>query len=73
MVVGKHKKFAYRRQENTYLILVIKNLCELPCVSDEMLICKSTGNQEVGRHRKKKTSSKRRKHKFIIIGDSHGR
>jgi hypothetical protein len=38
-----------------------------------MLVCKSAGNQDVGKHRKKKTSSERRKRKIIIIEGSHGR
>jgi hypothetical protein len=38
-----------------------------------MLICKSAGNQEVGKRHKKKTSSKMRKYEIIITGDSHGR
>jgi hypothetical protein len=49
-----------------------KNRQELPCISDqcEMLVCKSAENQKVGKHHKKKTSPKRRKHKFINFEDS---
>jgi hypothetical protein len=56
VVVGKYKKFAYRRWENTYPIPVITTCYELPCISEEceMLVCNSTGNQDVGKHRKKK-------------------
>jgi gamma-glutamyl phosphate reductase len=70
VVAGKHKKVAYGRQEKIYPIPVIKNCYELLCSIDvcEILVCKSTGNQEVGKHCKKKISSKRRKHKIIIMG-----
>jgi hypothetical protein len=38
-----------------------------------MLVCKSLGNQEVGKYCKKKISFERMKHKIVIIGESHGR
>jgi hypothetical protein len=46
-----------------------------PCNSDvcKSLVCKTTGNQDGGKHCNKKTSSIRRKHKIIISGDTHGR
>jgi hypothetical protein len=42
-----------------YPIRVIENHHELTCIGDEceLLVCKSTGNQKVGKHRKKKTSA----------------
>jgi hypothetical protein len=52
-----------------------KNGYELPCKNDDckILVAKSVGSEEVEKHCKKKISSKRRKHKIIIIGGSYGR
>jgi hypothetical protein len=41
--------------------------------STEMLVCKSIWRQEAKKHQNKKISTKRRKHKIIIIGDNHRR
>jgi hypothetical protein len=74
VVTGKHKRVANVRRENVYRIPVISNQYELPCSSEvhETQVFNSAKNQEVRKHYKKQTSSKK-KHRILIIGDSHGR
>jgi hypothetical protein len=56
-VVGKHKNLLIEDRK-THPIPFIKSCHELPCISDEceMLVCKETENQEVGKRHKKETT-----------------
>jgi hypothetical protein len=74
VVTGRHMRAANDRRENIYRIPIINNRYELPCNSEvcETLVFNSAKNHEVRKHHKKQTS-KKKKHKILIIRDSHGR
>jgi hypothetical protein len=74
IVTGRHKKIV-NKQENTYRIPVINNRYELPCNSEvcETQVLNSAKKQIITKHDEKQTSLKKKKHKILIVGDSHGR
>jgi hypothetical protein len=75
VVNRRHKRANSGKHDNIYRISVIKNRYKLPCdiKVNESQIFNSAGNQEIRKPYKKQTSPKKKRHRIVIIGDSHGR
>jgi hypothetical protein len=70
-----HKRNNNDRGDNNYRIPVIKNRYKLPrdIEVNETETFDSPENQEIMKHYKKQASSRKKRHRIVIIGDSHGR
>jgi hypothetical protein len=75
IVTRRHKGNNSDRGDNIYRIPVIKNRYKLPCDIEvnETQILNSTGNQESKKPYKTLASLRKKRHRIVIIGDSHGR
>jgi hypothetical protein len=75
IVTRRHKRNKSDRGDNIYRIPVIKNHYKLPCDIEvnESQILNSTGNQESKKPYTTQASLRKKRHKIVIIGDSHGR
>jgi hypothetical protein len=73
--MSRQKRVAYGKRQSISRIPVVKNCSNLPCnsIACETSSSNLTGKQEVGKQSKKQTSAKKKNHKILIIGDSHGR
>jgi hypothetical protein len=75
VITRRHKKSNSDRRDNIYRLPVITNRYKLSCdiEANETQTFSSVGNQIIIKPNKKQASSRKKKHKIVIIGDSHGR
>jgi hypothetical protein len=75
VITWRHKRSNSDRRDNFYRIPFIKNRYKLSCdiEANETQTFSSDGNQKIMKPYKKQASSRKKRHKIIIIGDSHGR